>query len=164
LCEIDLDGPVDSIVSVLIGEDELMAENYRLDRVDSGYRLLRTDGGCWPSCSDFTKACGEEGAFCVTYMQGIAPDELAIAANSELTCELVKACTPNCACRLPKQVATLVRNGVSVTFDTAKPWIYSLPMVAAFLDAVNPKGLSSPPTVWSPDIPPVRTTVAAEGS
>lgn len=163
LCEIVLDGPVDSIVSVLIGEDELMADNYRLDIVGGEYRLVRLNDGCWPSCSDFSAACGEEGAFCVTYMQGIAVDELAVAANSELTCNLVKSCL-NMPCMLPKNVQAVSRRGVDITFDSAKGWLRTLPMVAAFLDAVNPAGLTSASTVWSPDLPSSRLTVTAEGS
>lgn len=165
LCEIVLDGPVDSIVSVLIGEDELMDENYRVDLVNGSYRLLRTDGGCWPSCSDITADCGTDGAFCVTYMKGIALDELAIAANSELTCNLVKACLPDCrTCALPKNVQSVVRRGVAITFDNAVEWIGTLPMVNAFLTAVNPKKLRKGGSVWSPDLPDSRITVVAEGS
>jgi hypothetical protein len=165
LCEIVLDGPVAEVVQVLIDGDELMPENYRLDLVNGEYRLLRTDGGCWPSCSDIAAGCDEEGAFCVTYMKGIELDALAIAANSELTCELVKSCIDGCkTCRLPKNVQAVVRRGVAINFDTAKSWLKSLPMVAAFLEAVNPEGLSSPSTVWSPDLPESRITVVVEGS
>jgi hypothetical protein len=57
-----------------------------------------------------------------------------------------------------------VRRGVAINFDTAKSWLKSLPMVAAFLEAVNPEGLSSPSTVWSPDLPESRITVVVEGS
>lgn len=165
LCEIVLDGPVASVEQVLIDGTELMAENYRLDIVGGQYRLLRTDGGCWPSCSDITADCDEEGAFCVTYMKGLALTDLAIAAASELTCEYVKACLPDCkTCRLPKNVQAVVRQGVAVTFDTATEWIGTLPMVNAFLSAVNPKKLAKGGSVWSPDIPETRLTVTAEGS
>ncbi|GAA3786672.1 hypothetical protein GCM10022226_00990 [Sphaerisporangium flaviroseum] len=68
--------------------------------------LTRVDGGCWPDCSDMTAPCGEAGAFCVTYRTGLVLDEDAIAAVSELTCQLVLACLPpgtkGCdTCRLP---------------------------------------------------------------
>lgn len=164
LCEVVLPGPVASVEQVLIDGTELLPENYRLDRVGTGYRLLRTDGGCWPSCQDLNAACDEDGAFCVTYMQGIELDALATEAVTQLTCELVRSCLPNCACLLPKNVAALTRNGVAITFDTAKPWLRSLPLVAAWLDAVNPNGLSSSPTVWSPDIPATRRTISSEVS
>lgn len=164
LCEVVLDGPVDSIEEVLIGEDELMAENYRLDIVDGEYRLLRTDGGCWPSCSDFTAECGTDGAFCVTYMKGLALTELAIAANSALTCQLVRACLPNCSCKLPANVVSVVRSGVSLQFDSSVTWIRTLSEVASFLDVSNPSGLQSGSTVWTPDLPPTRTTVTTEVS
>jgi hypothetical protein len=163
LCEIVLDGPVETVTEVLDGGDTIDPNTYRLDVVNGQYRLLRTDG-CWPSCSDFTKDCGEDGAFCVTYMKGIALDELAIAANSELTCELVKSCIPGCICRLPKNATAITRSGVTLTFDTAKTWLKVLPNVAAFLDTINPNDLQSGSTVWTPDLPPTRTTVVTEVS
>lgn len=158
LCEVVLPGPVASVVQVLIDGDELEEQNYRLDTVGGQWRLVRTDGGCWPECSDMSVGCDEEGAFCVTYEQGIAVDALGTQAVTQLTCELVKSCLPNCACLLPKNVASLTRRGVAITFDTAKPWLRSLPMVAAWLDAVNPHGLTSASTVWSPDISHPRIT------
>lgn len=165
LCEIVLEGPVDSVVQILIGEDELMQENFRLDLVGGEYRLLRTDGGCWDACSDITAECGTIGAFCVTYMKGIAPSDLAIAAVSELTSELIKACDASCrTCRLPKNVTQVVRRGVAITFESGMTWLKSLPLVAAFIDTVNPEGLSSQSTVWSPDISAVRTTPTPQGS
>lgn len=159
LCEVVLPGPVAEITEVFDGE-VLAEDSYRLDKVGDEYRLLRVDGSCWPECQDFTVACGEVGAFCVTYMKGIALDNLGVAANSQLTCELVKSCLPNCPCLLPKNVAAVTRRGVAITFDTAKPWLRALPMVAAWLDAVNPNGLMSGSSVWSPDLPPSRETVA----
>lgn len=166
LCEVVLPGPVASVTQVLIDEEYggdpttrvLEDTNYRLDLVGGEYRLLRTDGACWPSCSDFTAACEDVGAFCVTYMQGIALDDLAIAAVSQLAGELIKACIPGCACMLPKNAASLTRRGVTVTFDTARPWLRVLPLVAAFLDATNPHDLISGSTVWSPDLPATRLT------
>lgn len=165
LCEIVLPGPVASVTQVLIDGDELMEGSYRLDTVDGQYRLLRTDGGCWPSCQDMNAACDEVGAFCVTFEQGIVPDALAIAANSELVQELVKACLPDCrSCRLPRNVTAVVRRGVSITFDNSLSWLKQLPMVNAFLTASNPNGLDSASTVWTPDMQPDRRTVIATGS
>lgn len=160
LCEVVLPGPVSEIVEVLVDGGVIPEDEYRLDLVNGEYRLLRTNDDCWPSCSDPRAACDAVGSFCVTYMKGIALDNLGIAANSQLTCELVKSCLPNCPCLLPKNVAAVTRRGVAITFDTAKPWLRALPMVAAWLDSVNPNGLISGSSVWSPDLPPVRETIA----
>jgi hypothetical protein len=165
LCEVVLEGPVAEVTEVLIDGIPLGASQYRVDLVGGQYRLLRVDGACWPDCSDLTADCGSTGAFCVTYLKGIPLDALAIAANSELTCELTKACIPGCkTCRLPSNVSSVVRRGVAITFDNSKAWLKSLPMVAAFLDAVNPRGLTSASTVWSPDLPAVRLTPEPTGS
>lgn len=164
LSEISIPGPVASITQVLIGEDELMPDLYRLDRVEGDWRLVYLDGE-WPVCSDMTVACGEEGSFCITYEQGIELTELAIAAVSEATCELTKACIPGCkTCRLPKNVQSVVRRGVAISLDVTLGWIKSLPLVAEFLAVYNPKGLSSSPTVWSPDIEAPRITPVSSGS
>lgn len=165
LSEIVLPGPVASVVQVLIDGTELQADNYRLDTVGGQWRLVRTDGGTWPDCSDMTAACDEDGAFCVTFEQGIPLSELAIAANSEATCELTKACIPGCkTCRLPKNTQAVVRRGVSISMETGLEWIKGLPMVAAFLEAVNPKGLTSKSSVWSPDVKQPRTMVTSSES
>lgn len=163
LCEIVLDGPADSVTEVIVDGEVLDPETYRLDLVGAEWRLLRVDGDCWPACQIIQATCGDPGSFCVTYLKGVALDELALAAHAELTCELVKACT-NCQCRIPKNVATLVRQGVSITFDTTLPWIHSLPMVAIWLNAVNPKRLPQASTVWSPDLPEARITEASDVS
>jgi hypothetical protein len=165
LSEIVLQGPVASITEVSIDGTVLDPAAYRLDRVGDGYRLVRIDGGTWPECSDMTAGCDEVGSFCVTYEQGIAPDGLAIAAVSELTCEFVKACIPGCkTCRLPKNVQSATRRGVSQSFDTTKAWLWSLPMVASFLQATNPEGLTSASSVWSPDVGHQRITPQPAGS
>lgn len=164
LSEVILPGPVASITEVTLGGDTLDPADYRLDKVGSGWRLVRLDG-VWPDCQDMNAACGEEGSWCITYQQGIALDALAIAAVTELTCEMTKACIPGCkTCRLPKNIQATTRRGVTVTFDTAKSWLHTLPLVNAFLAAVNPKGLSSAPSVWSPDVSRPRTTPPVEVS
>lgn len=157
LCEVVLDGPVAEVVEVVRDGVVVDESAYRLDLVGGQWRLLSL-GECWPSCQDFTAACDEVGSFCVTYMQGIALDDLGIAAVSQLTAELTKSCLPNCPCLLPKNVASVTRRGVAITFDSAKSWLRALPLVSAWIDAVNPKALASASRVWSPDVSPTRTT------
>lgn len=164
LCEVKLDGPVFDVTEVVVDGQVLVPEAYR---VDSPGLLVRTDGECWPTCQDMAAPCGEPGTFCVTYRIGLPLDEAAIAAVSELTCELVKACLPpgsrGCGeCRLPGNVTRVVRQGVQV--DMADPTtIFSegrtgLPLVDMWLNAVNPYRLHSPSRVLSPDHRPARRT------
>lgn len=159
LSEVVLDGPVAEVVEVTIDGTALAEDSYRLDKVGTSWRLLRTDGDVWPACQDMTADCGEVGSFCITYLQGIEPGVLAIAAATELTCQLVKACIPSCkTCRLPANVQSVVRRGVAIQFDTARTWMRNLPEVAMFLDSVNPEGLTSASGVWSPDVAQARIT------
>lgn len=154
LCEIILEGPVTEVTLVTIGTEEVF--DWRLDRIGDQARLVRTSDLCWPECQDMQSAEGEAGTFAVTYLRGLPLDDAAIAAHSELTCELVKSCIPNCECRLPRNVQSKTRQGITVTFDTSQTWIRALPMVAAWLDTVNPQKLPHPMRVISPDSRPAR--------
>lgn len=159
LCELRLDGPVYDVVSIQDGETELAPEAYR---VDSANTVVRTDGECWPVCQDMSAPCGVEGTVCVTYRTGLPLDDAAIAAVSELTCELVKACLPpgtsGCGpCRLPgNNLVRLQRQGV--TIERADPTTIfaegrtGLPLVDAWIFSVNPYRLASPSRVYSPDL------------
>jgi hypothetical protein len=164
LCRVFLPGPVDEVTEVRIDGVALSEDLYRLVDEDGLMYLVRTDDTCWPSCQDYKVPCEEAGSFCVTYLQGLPISELAIAAVSELTCELVRACIPGCPCRLPDNVASQTRQGVTITFDRSQTWLRSLPTVAAFLDVTNPHGLTSAPSVWSPDLPSIVVERTAEGS
>ncbi|WP_331756226.1 hypothetical protein OHA04_45760 (plasmid) [Streptomyces sp. NBC_01590] len=156
LCEVRLDGPVYDIVEVLVDGEALVPEAYR---VDSPNLLVRTDGECWPDCQDMAAPCGAPGTVCVTYRTGLPLDAVAIAAVSELTCELIKAC-PEAAgscgtCRLPGNVTRAVRQGVTV--EMVDPTLIfqegrtGLPLVDLWLSATNPYRLASPSRVYSPD-------------
>jgi hypothetical protein len=156
LCEIKLEGPVHDIVSVQDGAQTLVPEAYR---VDAPNLLVRTDGGCWPRCQDMAAPCGTEGTLCVTYRVGLPLDDAAIAAVSEMTCELIKACPETAGscgpCRLPATATRVLRQGVEIERADLTT-IFSqgrtgLPMVDMWLAAVNPYGLASPSRVLSPD-------------
>ncbi|MEZ0073623.1 hypothetical protein [Planotetraspora sp. GP83] len=165
LCEVRLQGPVHDIVSVTVDGQELVPEAYR---VDSPALLVRTDGDCWPRCQDMAAPCTEPGTFCVTYRTGLPLDEAAVAAVSELTCQLVLACLPpgtkGCGtCRLPGNVTRVIRQGVQV--DMADPTTIfaegrtGLPLVDLWLQATNPDRLHSASRVLSPDVRPPRVTI-----
>lgn len=162
LCEVRLEGPVHDIIDVTVDGEPLVPEAYR---VDSANLLVRTDGECWPQCQDMAAPCDAPGTFCVTYRVGLPLDEAAIAAVSELTCHYVKGCGGNsCGCGVNRRnVTRLQRQGVEL--EMADPTLlYSemrtgLPLVDAWLVAVNPHRQTSPSRVYSPDFKrPRRTT------
>jgi hypothetical protein len=164
--EVRLDGPVHDIVSVQIGTETLDPMSYR---VDNGSRLVRTDGGEWPDCQNLAGACGDEGAFCVTYRTGLPLDEAAIAAYSAYVCHLVKGCSTSCGCGLSarQNLSRVQRQGVTLEMnqlrDSQGHFIYDegrtgIAEVDVWLAAVNPYRLTSPSRVLSPDYKQQRVT------
>lgn len=161
LCEVQLVGPVFDIVEVNVDGQVLVAgDDYR---VDAPNVLVRTSEGCWPDCQDMAAPAGTDGTFTVTYRTGLPLDEAAAAAVGELTCHLIKGCSPGaCGCKGNKNVTRLNRQGYEVEF--ADPTlIYSegrtgLPLVDLWLYTVNPYGLTSPSRVYSPDYKQPRVT------
>ena len=154
LCEVYLPGPVYDVTEVNVDGEVLVPEAYR---VDAPGKLVRTDGECWPDCQDLAAPPGEPGTFTVTYRWGLALDEAAIAAVSEMTCHLLKGCAPggSCGCKTNRNLTRVVRQGMEV--DLPDPTlIYSegrtgLPLCDMWLATINPYRLTSPSRVYSPD-------------
>lgn len=133
----------------------------------------RTFGGdvaCWPTCQEMGLPATEPGTFEVTYLRGKPVPEYGLWAAGLLACELIKACAPpgdNCACRLPDNVQSVVREGVSIDLDvfrlggTGDPEFgrTGIPEVDLWLSTVNPNRATSRARAYSPDRrPPRRTT------
>lgn len=163
LCEVRLEAPVYDVVSVTVDGVVVPPEAYR---VDSPALLVRTDGGCWPSCQDMTADCGEDGSFCVTYRLGLPLDEAAVAAVSALTCHLLQGCGgkgAGCGCKPNPNLRRVQRQGIEV--EMADPTLLyaegrtGIREVDLWLAAVNPHGLSRPSRVYSVDHRPARRTV-----
>lgn len=161
LCEVYLQGPVYGVDSVVVDGVTLDPLSYR---VDGGNSLVRTDGGCWPDCSDLAAACGEPGSFCVTYTVGLPLDDAAIAAHSALVAHFLKGCGGGCGCALAqsRNVSRVSRQGVDMEFAEAAS-LYTegrtgVALVDLWLQAVNPYQLTSPSRVFSIDRPRPRTT------
>lgn len=161
LCEVRLDGPVHDIVEVLVDGEVLVPEAYRVDVPNV---LVRTDGECWPACQDMAAPCGEPGTVCVTYRIGLTLDEAAIAAVSELTCELLKACLPGQQCKLPGNTTRLARQGSTmayrqgVTVEGFDPTVVfaegrtGLPAVDMWIATMNPYRQPYASRAYSPDL------------
>lgn len=153
LCEIRLEGPVFDIVSVQEDAVILPATAYR---VDNPNLLVRLDGACWPTCQDMAAAPGEPDTLTVTYRTGLALDESALAAVSELTCHLIKGCVPgSCGCNANPYVTRRTRQGVEIETPDAS-LVYSegrtgLPIADLWLATVNPYRQPSPSRVFSVD-------------
>lgn len=162
LCEVQLVGPVYDVVEVNV-DGVVLPNDGTAYRVDAPNLLVRTDGECWPDCQDMAAPAGSDGTFTVTYRWGLPLDQAAIAAVSELTCHLLKGCSPGtCGCKVNRNVTKVSRQGFDL--EMADPTLlYSegrtgLPMTDLWLAAVNPYRLTSPSRVYSPDLKRPRVT------
>lgn len=151
LCEIVFPGPIAAVVLVDLGGVEVPLGSFR---VDNGNRLVRQDGECWPSCQDLRAASGQPGTLTITYLPGIVPTEATLWAAGILACEFSKACSGG-KCRLPTGVTSIARQGITMVIPSAlfPNGMTGIHEVDAYLHSINPNGLTSPPAVWSPDVP-----------
>jgi hypothetical protein len=108
---IELPGPIASINEVNVDGQTVDPVAYR---VDNSRWLIRTDGGTWPWCQDFSLPTGEAGTWDVDYMRGLAVPEGGQLAAGRLACELAKANCGDSSCQLPKRLQSITRQGVTV--------------------------------------------------
>jgi hypothetical protein len=161
VCELRLPGPVNSIVEVKLDGNVLAPLNYRVDN-HSSLVWLGPDGACWPRCQDMNLADTEIGTFSVTYTRGRPVPAAGRNALAEFACEILKGCTNDASCCLPKRVTTVTRQGITMTLLDPQTFITEgrtgLYMVDAWLRAVNPKARSRYGAIASPDMPAYRET------
>lgn len=125
-------------------------------------RVVRVDGGSWPTCQDLGATDDEPGTWAVTIMQGkpVPPGGEAMAGI--LLCELAKACVSDESCRLPRRAQVVTRQGVTVGFqdmfeniDQIRTGLYEVDLwIEAARTTIGQRG-----TITSPDVPraPVLT-------
>jgi hypothetical protein len=108
---LELPGPIVSISEVNVDGQTVDPSAYH---VDNNRWLIRTDGGTWPWCQDFSIPSGELGTWDVNYQRGTpVPDGGQIAAG-KLACELAKANCGDSTCQLPKRIQSISRQGVTM--------------------------------------------------
>lgn len=100
--------------------------NVRLDGVDydpcgmvavyDGSRVVRTDGGAWPTCQELGRIDGP-GTWSITVLEGSCPPAGVELITGILMCEFLKACRQDGDCRLPRRIQTLTRQGVTMGFN-----------------------------------------------
>lgn len=163
LCEVRLPGPVGYIESVRIDGTVIPETWYR---VDNGNTLVwvgdpaQPEMDCkWPVCQDMAKPITEVGTFAVTYLRGIPVDGLGSFVAGILACEYAKACSGE-ACRLPRNVTGLARQGVAMQIEPASfsGGLTGIPEVDSYIRYWNPNLLKQPSKVWSPDVRRPRVT------
>jgi hypothetical protein len=154
LTEVGLPGPVHDITQVMVDGTVVDPASYAV--FDHRW-LVRLRDGVWPRCQDLSVPDDAVGAFTVTYRRGIPAPAGGQWAAGQYACEVAKACAGDTSCRLPRRVASVVRQGVQTTFvdpaQLARDGMTGLPEVDAWLRAVNPGRLPRDSVVWSPDLP-----------
>lgn len=146
----ELEAPCGGVTEVRIDGEVLAPSAWRLD---DGNLLVRTDGHVWPTYQDPRLPAGAKGTFEVDYFQGFYPGRALTWAAAELAAEFYRAASGEKKSRLPSNVTTVVRQGVTFQLETplfskGKTGITEIDVV---LQRYNPHGLTAPTVVASPD-------------
>lgn len=160
--EVVLPGVVGIITEVNLDGATLDPSAYR---VDNGNRLVRVDGGVWPTCQHMARPAGDPGTFTVVYQPGYPVDALGAWAAGKLAEQFAQACVGG-KCSLPSGVQSIAKQGVTMQIGTgAFPGGQTgIVEVDAWVRTWNPNALAMPTTVWSPDINYGRTTTIPAGT
>lgn len=160
--------PIVDVTQVKIDGVILAASKYR---VDAYSQLVRTDGNSWPTTQDLSKAATEDDTFEVRYLWGRDAPSILVHATATLAGELYMSCNPEAfsgQCRLPRNIASIARQGVTVDFRTmegmfsprkGRPIYFGIPEIDMALAVLNPFGLTGPSVILSPDEGPLGRLV-----
>lgn len=142
-----LAAPVGRIDAVSLDGTTLDPSSYH---VEDGNKLVRSDGGRWPSCA------GEN--FTVTYLNAYPVDTVGAYAGGVLAAEYLKALSGDKKCRLPSNITSVARQGIS--YEVAKGMfpdgMTGLREVDTYIMGWNPHGMRTAPAVYSIDSPKQR--------
>jgi hypothetical protein len=161
LDRIDLAGyPVREILEVKIDGVVVPAQdNWRLDKRRFLTRMADADGNpqYWPACQRLDEDDTEVGTFAVTYAYGQDPPLLGQMAAAQIGCEIYRDRIGE-ECKLPAGTVRVTRQGVTIDKLATLSWFRSstsgwktgLGVVDAFLNAINPYGLTRRPVMMAP--------------
>lgn len=148
--------PIVGVTQVKVDGVALAATEYRV--VDRIY-LVR-NGATFPCTQDLSLPDTEPGTWAAVYEWGQMPPPGASTIAGVLACEIARAWTGDDHCRLPTNVAALVREGVSLTMLDPSAFLnaaggrgpvrFGLWEVDTWLGAINPAGLVTPGKVIRP--------------
>lgn len=159
--------PIRSVVSMSVGGVDVPAE--QIDA--SNGRTIRVLRGDVSDPLAVNRWCGPDGVYSlmpgggcgcagpgaeVTLRWGADVPEGGVAAARLLAIELCKALRGDGGCRLPGNLVSINRQGVSIVLD---PTTFldkkrtGIPFADLWLTAVNPSGLKQAPLLWWPDSP-----------
>lgn len=143
----------DSILGVVIDGEQL-------DPLDTvvvydNRRIVRVDGGSWPTCQDLGAPLTDAGTWGVRILRGQPVPAGGEVMAGLLLCELAKACSGDEECRLPRRVQQITRQGVSISFadqfEALGNGLTGLWEVDAWITAARAKNNTY--SITSPDTP-----------
>lgn len=102
---------IEAVTNVRIDGVDLIPED--VVAVYDRYRIVRIDGEQWPGCQNLSSKDGM-GTWSVTVQQGTPVPAGGDLIAGILACEYAKACLNSKDCRLPRNVQSLVRQGVTM--------------------------------------------------
>lgn len=141
---------INSIESIVIDGETLPVTGYV---VYNGNEVIRTDGGEWPTCQDWTKTSGP-GTWFINASFGEEVPRLGQMALGALTAEIARACVGE-PCQLVASIQRVVRQGVTFERASVKDALdhrlTGVLLADRFIGTYNPKGISGRAQVWSPD-------------
>jgi hypothetical protein len=157
LSEVLLPAPVHHLVEVRLDGSPVATGAYRLD---DARKLVRTDGGVWPWCNDIAAPDDSTpGTWSVRAVYGREVPALAQLAAGELACQWLRAMNGE-DCRLPANLTSLARQGVTVTMPDPATLVESnqlgLYWTDLFLRTYNPHGLARRARAYNVDQRPAR--------
>jgi hypothetical protein len=146
--------PITGITEVLIDGAVLNPDAYR---VDERRWLVRVDGSGWPRCQHLERATTEEGTWQVEFTAGAAPPRAGAIAARLYAIEIAKSLSGCDDCQLPDRVASILRQGTTVTFrdptQLLNAGLTGVPLVDTWVQAENGgRRAHVPATITSPDV------------
>lgn len=143
--------PIVDVSEVIVDGEVLSPTLYRIDNYRELVRLDNADGtsDVWPR---------DDETFRVTFTYGQNPPNLGMLAAASLACQLGLRFSGDEECKLPDNVQSISRQGVTMTLINEFNSVQKLGIaeVGLFLDTYNPQGLRRRASVWSPDMARVR--------
>lgn len=118
-----------------------------------GNWLVRQDGGGWPQTQNLIAEFGQPDTWQIAYTRGVTPPMQGQRAAGLLALEFGKFILGIKGCKLPLNVTTVTRSGVTITRDIlAAIKTTGISEVDQWVGITNPNSLQSPPRIWSPDV------------
>ena len=149
---IELPGPVNEITEVIVDGVVLDPSTYGLN----GFGQLCRFDGEWPCSQDFTLPLTAVGTWGISWTRGKPISPVMREFATQLGVEFLKSMCGAESC-LPSNVDSVVRDGVTVTFEDTETLFQDgktgLGMVDLWLSTVNPKRIARRASVHRADDP-----------